>query len=222
MNFDKIKYLAFDMDGTLFSSEEIILDTYIQSVKNFIDKYKIENLELPKKEDIINLVGQPVKSIFKSLLPELNEIQRDEISDSVLALLIKSIEAKKGILYEGVVETIEYLKSKNKKLLIASNGRIQYIQTILKTYKLLPNFEDIITINYDEIKTKGDILAYYKKKYQISEEEILMIGDRDSDFQAAKFIQCPFAYCSFGHANRDEVPNFEIELKTISDLKNLF
>lgn len=222
MNFDSIRYIAFDMDGTLFSSEEIILDTYIGSVKNFIDKYKIENLELPKKEDIINLVGQPVKTIFKSLLPNLEETQRDEISDSVLTLLIKSIEAEKGILYEGVFGTIEYLKSKNKKLLIASNGRLAYIQSILKTYKLLPYFEEIITINYESIKTKGEILAFYQEKYQTQANEILMIGDRDSDYQAAETIQCPFAYCSFGHANKDEVPNFEIELKTIMDLKNFF
>ncbi len=222
MNFSKIKYIAFDIDGTLFSSEEIILDTYIESIQNFVKKYNKPNLIIPTKEKILEQVGLPVKTIFQNLLPEQTESQRDEISDSVLVLLTKKIESKKGILYDGVFEIINYLKSKNYILVVASNGRLKYISSILTTYKLISCFEEILTIDYIKIKTKGEILKSYQEKYNFNSDEILMIGDRDSDYQAAKYISCPFAYCEFGHANINEVSEFLISLKKILDLKNYF
>lgn len=220
MNFKEIKFIAFDIDGTLFSSEEIILGTYIEAIENFLKKNNKQNIIIPTKEKILEQVGLPVKTIFLNLLPDLNETERDEISDSVLTFLTNKIISKEGILYEGVIEITEYLKSKNYKLLAASNGRLKYIETILQTYSLIQYFEPILTIDYAEIKTKGEILKSYQKKYMLNSNEILMLGDRDSDFQAAKFISCPFAFCEYGHASIGEVNSFEISLKKILDLKN--
>ncbi|HNI91302.1 MAG TPA: HAD hydrolase-like protein, partial [Leptospiraceae bacterium] len=86
-----VKLLAFDVDGTLFSSEEIILDTYIEAIQRFIQKHN-KKIPIPTKEKIIEQIGLPVKKIFLNLLPELEEIERDEISDSVLILLREKIQ----------------------------------------------------------------------------------------------------------------------------------
>ena len=66
---NQIKILAFDVDGTLFTSESIILDTYIESIQKFIIKSG-KNVTVPTKEKIIEQVGLPVKQIFQNLLPE--------------------------------------------------------------------------------------------------------------------------------------------------------
>ena len=92
----KIKAVAFDVDGTLFSSENIILDTYIDSIKKFINASGI-SIQIPTKEKIIEQVGLPVKQIFKNLLPFLTEDQRDSISDNAsLILLCEKLLQKKG------------------------------------------------------------------------------------------------------------------------------
>ena len=72
----KIRVIAFDVDGTLFSSEDIIHETYIESIQNFIDASG-KKVIIPTKEKIIEQVGLPVKQIFKNLLPELEELERD-------------------------------------------------------------------------------------------------------------------------------------------------
>jgi phosphoglycolate phosphatase len=214
---DNIKAIAFDVDGTLFSSENIILDTYIESIQNFVTATSLQ-IEIPTKEKILEQVGLPVKEIFKNLLPFLKEDQRDSISDNVLKLLCEKIESKKGTLYEGVLETVSHLSTKEYLLFIASNGRAPYINSILNTYGLKKYFGELVVINYSTIRSKGDILKSYIKRMNLAGKNILMVGDRISDLDAALENNSPFAFCEFGHAEKGEVNTYDIALKNMSDL----
>lgn len=213
--------LAFDIDGTIFSSEEIILDCYQQSIGNFIQKSGKE-LTIPTREQIMEQVGKPVKIIFKNLMPVLAEIERDSISASVLELLCQSIERGGGLFYVGVADTIIALKNKGYRLVVASNGRLPYIETILKTARIDSYFEPIITLDNEIIVSKGDILVEYQKKYQIPTEEIIMIGDRQSDEHAAQKIGCRFIYCAYGHAPVGEISSYTAKIDAITDLQQLY
>ena len=215
----KYKFLAFDIDGTLFSSEGIILQTYIEAIENFKTKFN-SDIKIPNKEKIIEQVGLPVKKIFQNLLPEISEEHRDLISDDVLVLLTKSISEKKGHIYNSVIETIKILKEKGYLLGVASNGRFKYIDTILKTYLIDSYFENLIIINYNDIKEKGDILKKYSFQYNLLPQEILMIGDRDSDYKAAKDLSCDFVFCEYGHANKDEILEYTYKINSLKELLN--
>lgn len=216
-NKDQTKIIAFDVDGTLFSSENVILDTYIESIQNFrIKSGKL--IKVPTKEQIIEQVGLPVKQIFRNLLPEITEEERDSISDSVLILLCNKISEKKGKLFDQVLETIHQLHASKYILCIASNGRAPYINAILETYNLKKYFQDLFVINYETIKSKGDILRAYLDKFQESGQNMVMVGDRKSDLDAAKNVSCYFAYCEFGHADPGEIETYTFSLTSIQDL----
>jgi phosphoglycolate phosphatase len=216
---EKIKILAFDIDGTLFSSENIILETYIESIQRFIQSSG-RHIPIPSKEKIIEQVGLPVKQIFRNLLPELNEEERDSISDSVLTLLREKIFQKKGTLYSSVHETILELFERKYTLCIASNGRAPYINAILQAYELEPYFEELVVIDYKDFQSKGDILKAYIEKYNLLGENALMIGDRKSDLDAAVDGGSPFAFCEYGHADKGEIESYSIKLNSIRDLLN--
>jgi phosphoglycolate phosphatase len=215
----KYKLLAFDVDGTLFSSEGIILQTYIEAIENYKTKFN-SDIKIPSKEKIIEQVGLPVKKIFQNLLPEISEQHRDLISDDVLVFLTKSISEKKGHIYDSVIETIKILKEKGYLLGAASNGRFKYIDTILKTYTIDSYFEKLVVINYEDIKEKGDILKKYSIQYNLLADEILMIGDRDSDYKAAKDINCDFVFCEYGHASPNEIQEYTYKINSFKDLLN--
>ena len=217
----QIKILAFDVDGTLFSSEAIILDTYVESIQKFsINSGK--KVIVPTKEKILEQVGLPVKQIFQNLLPELSESERDSISDNVLRLLCEKIFEKKGMLYKGVAETIRELHSRDYLLCIASNGRAAYINAILEAYNLKEYFQELIVIDYVSIRSKGDILKGYLSNFQKTGLSALMIGDRKSDLDAALEAESPFAYCEYGHAEPNEINLYSIKLQSISDLLAIF
>ncbi|MCB1189005.1 MAG: HAD family hydrolase [Leptospiraceae bacterium] len=211
------KLLAFDIDGTLFSSEEIILPTYQEAIEKFLLS-KHSKIIPPSKDEIIEQIGKPVKTIFQNLFPNIQEKDRDTISQFVLEILCKKIENGEGILYESVRETIYQLFQKQYTIVTASNGRKPYIETILKTHGLNNYFQDIVTLDYHTIKTKGDILDFYKKQYNLDGSQILMIGDRSSDRDAALQADTHFVFTSFGHASKNEISNFSKQIDSIGEL----
>ena len=91
----RYEYFALDIDGTIFSSEEIIYPTY----KEAIDRYNATqggSLECPVRERIMLEIGKPVKKIFENLFPLLPETGRDTLSDSVLDILCERIYHGEG------------------------------------------------------------------------------------------------------------------------------
>ncbi|GBF49185.1 phosphatase [Leptospira ryugenii] len=213
--------LAFDVDGTLFSSESIIFQTYVQAIEEFAAKTgKIT--KLPSHEAIMAEIGKPVKTIFENLLPDLSPEEREGISHRVLELLCDSIRNGGGDFYAGVGSTIHHLKEKGYTITCASNGRRAYVETVLETAGVLAYFEPILVVNQEHILTKGDIVSEYLKKYQLSPESLVLIGDRYSDWEAARNNGCRFAFCSYGHANPGEIPDFDWEFADLFALKEFF
>ncbi|PJZ69063.1 phosphatase [Leptospira perolatii] len=216
-NPSKITALAFDVDGTLFSSEEIILETYVEAIRRFSESSGIP-LETPSRERIMVEIGKPVKTIFRNLVPQLEEGQRDQISDSVLSLLVEMIQNGKGHFYPKVLETIDSLKKKGYLILAASNGRMPYVETILRVSDTLRFFDPILVLDNEKIATKADIVSEYLSRYKLSPDQLLMIGDRSSDYEAARKNNCPFAFCVYGHAPEGEIQDWEVSLNQLEDL----
>ncbi|TGK00486.1 HAD family hydrolase [Leptospira selangorensis] len=220
-NPKRVRALAFDVDGTLFSSEGIILETYAEAIRRFSVNSQIP-LEVPDRERIMLEIGKPVKTIFLNLVPQLKESERDQISDSVLELLVSKIRQGEGEFYPKVKETVTSLKNKGYQILAASNGRMPYVKTILEVSGILPLFDPIVVLDNETIKTKPDIVAKYIRDYSYSPEEILMIGDRSSDHEAARKNGSPFAFCAYGHAPEGEIPDWEVSLAQLEDLDRIF
>lgn len=216
---ENIQILAFDVDGTLFSSEEIISSTYQLAIEKFNSQSGLQ-LKIPNHDTIMLEIGKPVKTIFQNLLPDLAEPNRDIIANSVLGLLCEQILAGKGHYYDHAYETISRLYGKGYTLVLASNGRLPYLETIMAKEDLNQYIGKIITINNESIKTKGDILREYINIYNIEPENILMIGDRFADYEAAHTTGSPFVFCEYGHAVKDEIPDFSIKITNLSDLLN--
>lgn len=215
-----IRLLAFDIDGTIFSSEDIILDTYREAIREYSNLRGL-NIPVPSQEDIMQEIGKPVPVIFQNLLPMMPEKEREKISDHVLSLLVEKIQKGKGHYYSGIENVIRDLHSKGFKLVVCSNGRSAYIEAILKQLNILSLFLPILVLDGKDRKEKGDILLGYIKTTGIPPESILMIGDRFSDWEASQKAETLFAFCHYGHAASDEIPGFDYLLENPSDLQKI-
>jgi phosphoglycolate phosphatase len=210
------KYFALDIDGTIFSSEEIIYPVYKEAIENFCRARGVE-LVIPNRERIMLEIGKPVKKIFENLFPDLAENDRDIISDSILIHLCNKIAQGGGDYYPAVVATIDAIRARGGQILVASNGRLPYIEAILSYLKVWDYVVNPTFIDGIKILTKGDILKAYVAS-GIAPEKILMVGDRLSDLEAAQAIDCDFAWCAYGHAPPGEITRYAVRLEKFADL----
>jgi phosphoglycolate phosphatase len=187
---NKIKAIAFDMDGTLFSSDALVTKVYELTVEKLNQQYHL-NLKVPTNEEITPQLGKPVHDIYKALFPTLDETYYPfikELNGEHFAYLIRT---QGGELISGVKEMMSELANLQLLLLIASNGSLSYLKEVVLKYEL-PVTQPIITLDFKERFVKADILEYYMNKFFLKPQEMIMVGDRIMDLEAAKAHKIPF------------------------------
>ncbi len=196
-------YLAFDIDGTIFDCSDFIVQAFQDGILRFEEQCS-NSIKVPSKERIVSVLGQPTDSIFQELFPGLTELETQRINDLCTISLTEMINNGGGSLFDDVYSMLEKFHREEYVLLIASNGRIEYIEAILKSNDLMKFFpEPIIAIN-GKVENKTDIVKYYRENVS-KNNLIIMIGDRDSDRLAAGNNNIQFIGCVFGHADKTEL-----------------
>jgi len=217
----KYKLICFDMDGVIFSSENIIYKAY----QNAATQYNIENegqVTVPNTPTILQEVGKPVPVIFQNLFPQLNQSQQSHLSKMCLDELIELVLQKKGLLYPQVDTTLSSLKEKGVKIALASNGRSFYLEAILEAYQLEKYFD--VTHYVDEeidgspLETKTRLIVESMKDFKVSTKETLMVGDRITDQVAAKEANVDFAAMLEGHSSELVGSDASYFLHSLSEL----
>ena len=60
----KVKFVAFDIDGVIFSSEYFLQESYFNGILEYVKKNPSLRLDPPEKNKILKLVGKTYKEIF--------------------------------------------------------------------------------------------------------------------------------------------------------------
>ncbi len=197
-------YLAFDIDGTIYDSTEIVVEAFHRGIVNFIKKYKVEDIVIPGYDDLLDLLGIPVDDIFKTLFPGLSSDDSQKLNDECTGSLIAEIRNGGGIIFDHVYSTMEKLYNSGYAILTASNGRREYVEAILETYDLKKFFSEPMIYTGKGIPDKISVVRYYIKNV-VNDDLIIVIGDRYTDREAAFKNGVPFIGCSFGHAGDTEL-----------------
>ena len=196
-------YIAFDIDGTIYDAGDILEESFRDGVYSFIKGGFGKSLDIPTKEEIIATLGLTLDDIFIKLFPLLTGDERVQLSLMCTDNLVNMIKEKKGSLIDGVDETLKKLHSMNYNMLVASNGARDYVEAILETYDIKKFFSEPFIYAEGKIKNKTEIIKRYLELNP--ERKLVMIGDRATDLDAAKYNNIPFIGCAFGHAGDDEI-----------------
>ncbi|MCE9597911.1 MAG: HAD hydrolase-like protein [Spirochaetia bacterium] len=218
--FVQVRAILFDVDGTLFSSEEIIHDIYIAEFSAAKERLG-RPANIPTKPEVLDQIGKPVPIIFSNLAPDLTRAEQDDVSDRVLKRLVSTILGGGGHHYEGVRETLHELKARGYALYTASNGREPYVRSILTANQILGTFAGLPVIQ-GNVQNKTQLVTRFLEDQKIKPEEVALIGDRTSDRDAAIENGVPFIACRFGHGNEKEWEGAAIVVDSIRDLLDLF
>ena len=112
MNTDlknKFDSIIFDLDGTLWDSTAKVAKAW-QKAKEEVDYVK----EDFTREKIHSITGMTYKAIFETLLPYLDEEQRNEFKALAAKNELELLNEKGGELFPGLENTLQYLSEKYK------------------------------------------------------------------------------------------------------------
>jgi phosphoglycolate phosphatase len=204
MNEKGKTYLAFDIDGTIYDAAPIVVDAFSNGIMRSSVMLGKTDMEPPAKDTILSLVGSPAEEIFSTFFPGLSPEELIIVGNACNDSFIDIISNGGGHLMEGAYEVLRDFHNDGYIILTASNGRREYVESILKTHGLEVFFSSPLYFVEGDITDKRYILPLYKRL--LSPNDILiMIGDRESDRAAAYRNNVPFIGCAFGHAGDTEI-----------------
>lgn len=216
-DMSEIKAVLWDIDGTVFSSEDIIGDTYRQGFESYRARTG-RPAEMPEHAKIMDQIGRPIVEIFRNLAPDLSSEERTELSEEILAKLVENINAGRGTYYPGAIETIQEIHNRGYALYGASNGRYPYVEAILRYSGVFDLFTAIPVVDNRAIKNKTDLVKHILESGGLEPHNAILVGDRYSDRDAALENGVFFAACRFGHGTPEEWEGARIFLDEISGL----
>ncbi|PKL39559.1 MAG: hypothetical protein CVV44_04870 [Spirochaetae bacterium HGW-Spirochaetae-1] len=197
-------YLAFDIDGTIYDSADIVVDAFRNGIIDAARRLGRDDMRIPDHREIMALVGLPAHEIYIRFFPQLGEDELMLVNDACNSSFVTIISRGGGRLIDGCYEVLEGFWKESYKILTASNGRREYIEAILHTHSILKFFSSPLLYINNDIPDKSDIVSLYRKRVEAN-DLIIMIGDRESDRMAAKKNDVPFVGCAFGHAGEREI-----------------
>ncbi len=211
---DTFQNYVFDLDGTIInSSHEVLLC--------FKKAFEKSNYIIPQDRFNSNVIGPPLRQILALIAPELKD-------ENIISDIIKNFrqiydydENDVSVLYEGMLEILQLLKSKSKRLFIATFKPEIPTQRIIKQFKL-NMFEDIYTIDKSgKSYTKDEMILDIIKKHNLKKKETVMIGDAPSDIIAGKKagVYTAGVLWGYGSDKKELIKNADIVLEYVKDFK---
>ena len=197
--------IAFDLDGVLYSSEPFLGEAYSEAIANVNARRPNSFPRVPTTREILDHVGWPVTVILERLFPDIDATAVALLYAETLEVICAHVARGEGILSPGVAATLAGLRRSGLLLAVASNGRQRYIETVLLTYGIARHFLDLITIEGDAVENKAGVLRAYLQRYRLGPEQLVMVGDRSSDVEAAAAVGCHFIGCDYGHGYCNEI-----------------
>lgn len=187
--------MIFDLDGTLFKTETLIVPAF----HAVFDKLRDEGLfegETPSVELMLAGLGLILDEIWNNIIPDSSAQVRERANELLTHYQIEGLKQGSGELYEGVETTLKTLHERGVRLFVASNGLQPYIDGVIKYKGLAPLFTGLYSAGGYGTRSKVDLVRILLADHDVN--SAWMIGDRSTDVEAGKqndlvVIGCDYA-----------------------------
>lgn len=198
-NTMKFKGIIFDLDGTLVNSLEDISDAMNTVLTNL-------NYPTHTYDTYQYFIGSGLRNLVSKALPASNNSE-DQIETCFDCMITeyREICTLKTKPYEGIIELLDQLASKNIKLAVFSNKADELTKKIAA--EIFPDyFDDAVGLSTEELKKPNPFEAIeISKKWNLKTKEILFVGDSDIDMQTANNANMFAVGVSWGYRTKNEL-----------------
>ncbi|MDQ0244700.1 pyrophosphatase PpaX [Bacillus fengqiuensis] len=207
-----INTILFDLDGTLIDTNELIISSFLHTLNTFYPgRYQ--------REDVLPFMGPTLHETFSGIdqerVQELIDTYR-EYNISNHDLLVKE--------FEGVFETVQWLKQEGYKLGIVTTKMSNVVMMGLKLTKLDQFFDVIVAIDHvTNPKPHPEPIEKALQQLDAKPEEALMVGDNHHDIVGGKNAGTKTAGVAWSAKGREHLAKYEPDfmLEKMSDLRDI-
>jgi phosphoglycolate phosphatase len=207
----RLKNIIFDLDGTLVDSFQDIFISLTTAAKHL-------GLPAPSKIMMTNNMHLRLDQLVGSMYPDtdrnaLMQEFRDHYDGSGYLNTIP---------YPRVNETMQYLNEKGCRLFVATNKRNIAAKAIINRVNLNDSIEDIYTSDCaDTVLTKEKLVQRLIVDKELDVKSTVLVGDTQSDWDAAIFNCLFFIYAAYGYGKLDHILINKSKTATIDSFSQL-
>ena len=201
--------ILFDLDGTLVDTAPDLMSAHNHVMKKY-------GYPTKSTEDIRNLVGKGAgaligRSIWGQAKKEFGKIEDEKIKNEMVTEFIdfyaKNI-FKESKLVNGVKEFLKWCKNQNISMAVCTNKQEHLSNDLLKKIGIYDYFEYVAgSDTFDYCKPDPRHLTSVIEILDGDIKKTLMIGDSETDANAAKAAEIPVILLENGYTekNSDEI-----------------
>jgi phosphoglycolate phosphatase len=203
----EIKFIVFDLDGTLLDS---VPDLAIAADK------AAQALGYPavSEAQVRDYVGNGADVLIGRSLSQSLTVSADlseETKREARALFDKfyaETHHQLSSLYSNVVSTLAALHEAGIPMAIVTNKPSVFVPEILEQHKIAHYFVDVLGGDAFEQKKPDPVaLKHLMDKHQVKPEQMLMVGDSKNDILAAKNAGCHSLGLTYGYNHGEPIAN---------------
>ena len=213
---EALKYVLFDLDGTLTDPFEGITNSVAYSLKSY-------GISVSERKELSSFIGPPLYDSFEKYYGFSKEKAVEAVEK------YREYFSEKGLfenqVYDGVRELLKELQVRGFKVVLATSKPEVFAKRILDHFELTEYFTEIVgsLLSGERVK-KGDVIkeALIRLDYP-AKEELVMIGDRSHDIVGAKGNSIKSIGVLYGYGDKEELTEAGADFiaENIKELKEI-
>ncbi len=181
--------VIFDIDGTLLATDAFWLEIGRRAVATVYAQHGVER-EVPDARRFLDAIGLPLPAFWETILPPDLHYLLDEVEAEAEELEDIAFDKGRGALYPGARSLLEELARAGVHLALASNCGQRYLDSFQSAFGLGTLVAAARCQDSPGVGSKADMVADILTT--IGTRDAVLVGDRDSDRQAARANGIPF------------------------------
>ena len=207
------KLLIFDVDGTLCDTDIILYKTWEELFKLYKKPYVPFDIEKIKTYS-----GPPLEFAINDAFPEMDQ---KFIHDEYRARTKKYYDTDLT-LFDDVKEVLEYFYNNGYIICTLTAKNLEMTSYSFKKLGIDKYFKEYVTrTNGFKPKPSSEGIEYLLKKYNISIQDAIMIGDTNADLECAKNAHIDSVLMKMRERNGIKKENIQYECNNYKELKDL-
>lgn len=199
--------IIFDLDGTLWDSTVPVVDAWNMVIeKETGDSGKITTSDMKAE------MGKTMNRIADDLFGYIPEGDRYELAHKCEEYEVKYIRERGGMLYPGVIDTLEKLLEAGEKMAVVSNCQEGYVAAFIESMHMEKYFCDYEEWGRTGLSKAGNIRLVMERN---GEEKGVYIGDIQNDADAAHEAGVPCINAAYGFGN---ITDAEADIESFDEL----